>query len=174
MSNKRDYTIETMASSSAEWGVTQSPFSLVPFAGRYRRSCVPYVAGPRTATEMGFRLDCSEGPSPVEGMYYTEIVDGDVYGTIRTQIGSIYLEAGTISEMGVILAEKSILPSTAYLAIRRFSDYSLLASFSTTSDSYVYVSTTSLSVPTSAWYDIYLWGFDALSNASVRGIYYTP
>lgn len=72
MSNTKDYTIETVASSSTEWKtpdgdpIVQAPFSLRPFSGQIRQSCVPYVAGPKTATEEKMRRLCFPTGDPQE------------------------------------------------------------------------------------------------------------
>ena len=64
MSNSNDYTIETVLSSSKEYGsgsvdgrivTSQAPFGLRPYMARFRKSCVPYMAGPTTALEYGLR-----------------------------------------------------------------------------------------------------------------------
>ena len=64
MSNDKGYIIETVQSSSAEYGsgsvsgvikTSQAPFSLRPYVARFRNSYVPYLSGPRTATDLGLR-----------------------------------------------------------------------------------------------------------------------
>jgi hypothetical protein len=67
MSNDRGYIIETVQSSSTEHGsgsvngritTSQAPFALRPYVARFRRGCVPYLAGPRTSLDLGLRQNC--------------------------------------------------------------------------------------------------------------------
>tara|TARA_R110002110_G_scaffold46047_1_gene139607 strand:- start:2336 stop:3055 length:720 start_codon:yes stop_codon:yes gene_type:complete len=74
MSKGKDYTIETVLSSSKEYGsgsvdgrivTSQAPFGLRPYMARFRKSCVPYMAGPTTALGYGLRnCDPTFPPSP--------------------------------------------------------------------------------------------------------------
>ena len=68
MSKKKDYTIETVLSSSKEYGsgsvdgqivLKQAPFSLRPYMARFRKGCVPYLVGSRTALDLGMRVACN-------------------------------------------------------------------------------------------------------------------
>jgi len=61
MSKNKGYIIETILSSSKEYGsgsvggqivLKQAPFSLRPYIARFRKSCVPYLVGSRTALDL--------------------------------------------------------------------------------------------------------------------------
>jgi len=161
MSNKKDYTIETVVSSSTEWGVTQAPFSLRPYSGRIRNSCVPYIAGPTTAIQMGLRADCVEISPPaaqtinlplmasVSIVYqptasqvvaslgtYTEIVSASNPNTSTPMhVGSVYLDARTYTTMGAMITDikGGIGGSDAHIELKRFTNGSTLMSASNTS-----------------------------------------
>jgi len=73
MSKSKDYTIETVLSSSQEYGsgsvdgrivTSQAPFGLRPYMARFRNSCVPYMAGPTTALGYGLR-NCDPTIAPI-------------------------------------------------------------------------------------------------------------
>jgi hypothetical protein len=73
MSKSKDYTIETVLSSSKEYGsgsvdgrivTSQAPFGLRPYMARFRNSCVPYMAGPTTALGYGLR-NCDPTIAPI-------------------------------------------------------------------------------------------------------------
>ena len=73
MSKGKDYTIETVLSSSKEYGsgsvdgrivTSQAPFGLRPYMARFRNSCVPYMAGPTTALGYGLR-NCDPTIAPI-------------------------------------------------------------------------------------------------------------
>jgi hypothetical protein len=68
MSKKKNYTIETVISSSKEYGsgsvdgqivLKQAPFSLRPYMARFRKGCVPYMVGSKTALDFGMRMSCN-------------------------------------------------------------------------------------------------------------------
>jgi len=72
MSKSKDYTIETVLQSSKEYGsgtvdsevvLKQAPFGLRPFLARFRKSCVPYMAGSETALDRNLR-GCDPTPGP--------------------------------------------------------------------------------------------------------------
>ena len=73
MSKSNDYTIETVLSSSQEYGsgsvdgevvTSQAPFGLRPYMARFRKSCVPYMAGTLTALDYDLR-NCNPTPDPI-------------------------------------------------------------------------------------------------------------
>jgi len=68
MSKNKGYIIETVLSSSKEYGsgsvdgqivLKQAPFSLRPYMARFRKGCVPYMVGSKTALDLGMRVDCN-------------------------------------------------------------------------------------------------------------------
>jgi hypothetical protein len=161
MSNKKDYTIETVVSSSTEWGVTQAPFSLRPFSGRIRGSCVPYIEGPKTAIQMGLRIDCAEIPpaaaqtinlplmasasivyQPTASQVvaslgtYTEIVSAsNPDNSTPMHVGSMYLDARTYTTIGAMITDikGGVGGSDAHIELKRFTNGSTLMSASNTS-----------------------------------------
>ncbi len=73
MSTGKDYTIETVLSSSQEYGsgsvagkvvISQAPFGLRPYMARFRKGCVPYMAGTKTALDYNLR-NCDPTPAPI-------------------------------------------------------------------------------------------------------------
>lgn len=84
MSNDRGYIIETVQSSSTEYGsgsvngritTSQAPFALRPYVARFRRGCVPYLAGPRTALDLGLKQNCFAGSASFSQTINLPVID---------------------------------------------------------------------------------------------------
>lgn len=152
-----------------------------------RNTCQPYSSFPGSSMPDWDREDCGipddinkmllinqETPVYVPENYstswYTEIVDAEVIGTSSTHVGSIYLTSGTLNELSIEGCTTQI-PVYTLAQIRRFTDNSLLASFNGGAAKCGIGTTSSVNVPASDWYDIYVSGAFASTTSSVEGIF---
>jgi len=190
MSKNKSYIIETVLSSSKEYGsgsvdgaikTTQAPFGRRPYMARFRKSCVPYMAGPTTALGYGLR-NCDPTftpPSPTDETYfYTQFIQTtNSSGNTPLHVGSVYLEARTYTTFGVMVNELNYeADGNVYVGFKRFTDTSRLTTLSSSGGSaYQSVTSSDVVVSTADWYDIYISssspeGSDTTS--SIRGFYY--
>ena len=209
MSNNKGYIIETVQSSSTEYGSgsvngrivnQQAPFSLRPFVARFRKGCVPYLAGPRTALDLGLKQDCFPFP-PAPSLtinlpvitassevftpslsapgatvnFYTDIISAsNPNNTTSMHVGSIYLDARTYTTIGALITDVDG-NSNAHLELKRFTNGATLMSASNTNTggaTFRFATASSVEVSNSDWYDIYISASGNPATASIRGIYY--
>ena len=204
MSTGKDYTIETVLSSSKEYGsgsvdgrivTSQAPFGLRPYMARFRKSCVPYMAGPTTALGYGLRnCDPTVAPIPSQTItlpqitstanvytpsisaasldvnYYTQIIEtSNSAGTTPLHIGSVYLAARTYTTMSALVNELKYGGGgkRAYVELKRYTNgVSLVQMSAVGAGTYQNATATGITVSTADWYDIYISGTDVPSTVT--------
>jgi hypothetical protein len=92
-----------------------------------------------------------------------------VTGTTETLIGSVYLDAGTITTVRALFGEQ-YAAHTASLRLRKFTGGGILHTF-TSGAAPAAVSTTSLVVAGADWYDVFLFTDDAAGVAFCSGLF---
>lgn len=92
-----------------------------------------------------------------------------VTGSVETAVGSVYLSSGTIATVRAFIGCQDILMA-ATMVIRRNSDASLIATVGGVAGGVTERTTTSVSIPSTAWYDIFLYTNNVSGVGIARGL----
>jgi|10_taG_2_1085330.scaffolds.fasta_scaffold16290_4 hypothetical protein len=133
MSKSKDYTIETVLQSSKEYGsgtvdfevvLKQAPFGLRPYMARFRKSCVPYLAGSATALDRDLRgCDPTPGPFVPQTITVPQISSTATAYTPTLVAGSVTITVPQISSTSTAYTP-TLTPGAATITVPQISSTS--------------------------------------------------